>query len=66
MIYIIFIETNFKTENSIKIFFIKKTTDQIRFAFLSKRTCAHLDLKGNEKYHTLSTVKGTSSLALSV
>ena len=31
MINIIVIETNFKTENSIKIFFIKKKIDQIRF-----------------------------------
>ena len=52
--------------NSIKIFFIKKTIDQIRFVFLSKRTCAHLDLKRNEKYHAFSTVKSTSPIALSV
>ena len=31
MIYIIDIETNFKAGNSIKISFIKKTIDQIRF-----------------------------------
>ena len=49
---------------SIKIFFIKKTIDQIRFVFLSTRTCAHHDLKGNLKYHTFSTVKGTSPLTL--
>ena len=56
MVYIIVIETNFKTENSIKnIFYIykkkkkkkKNTIDQIRFVFLAKRTCVYLDLKGN-------------------
>ena len=52
--------------NSVKILFIKKTIDQIRFVFLSERTCAHLDLIGNEKYHAVSTVKGTSPLALSL
>ena len=30
------------------------------FVFLFKRTCGHLDLKGNKKCHTSSTVKGTS------
>ena len=30
----------------------------IGFAFL-KRTCEHFDLKGNKKYHTFFTVKGT-------
>ena len=30
-IYIIVIETNFKTGNPIKIFFMKKTIDQMRF-----------------------------------
>ena len=43
MIYIIVIETKFKTENSIKIYFIKKTINQIRFIFLSKGKCAHLN-----------------------
>ena len=43
MICIIVIEANFKIENPIKIFFIKKTIDQIRFVYLSKRTCVHLD-----------------------
>ena len=33
MIYIIVIETNFKTKNSIQIFFIKKLINQIRFFF---------------------------------
>ena len=40
-------------------------TDQIRF-FLSKRTCAQLDLKGNEKYHAFPIFKATSPLSLSV
>ena len=31
MVYIILIETNFETANSMKISFIKKTIDQIRF-----------------------------------
>ena len=31
--------------------------------FFSERTCAHLDLKENQKYHTFSTFKGTSSSA---
>ena len=43
---------------------MKKTIDQIRFGFLSKRKCADLDLKRNKKYHAFSTAKGTSSLAL--
>ena len=46
LIYIIIIETNFKTGNSIKIFFIRKLL--ISFAFLLKRTCAHLDLERKE------------------
>ena len=37
----------------------------ISFAFLFKRTCAHLELK-ETKYHTFLTVKETTSLALSV
>ena len=64
MIYIMVLETNFKTENSIKAFFKKKTINQIRIVFISKRTCAHLDLKGNKQYHTIFTVKDTSPLAL--
>ena len=43
--------------------FIKKTIDQF-FVFF-KRTCAHLELK-ETKYHPFSTVKGKSTLALSV
>ena len=35
MIYIIVTKANFKTENSVKTYFIKKTIDQIRFLFLS-------------------------------
>ena len=58
------LETSFKTENSIKSFFIKKTIDQIRTVFISKRTCAYLDLKGNKKYRIIFTVKDTSSLGL--
>ena len=50
--------------NSIKIFFIEKAIDQIRF-LLSERKCAHWNLKGNEKYHAFCSVKGTSPLALS-
>ena len=50
--------------NSIKIFFIEKAIDQIRF-LLSERKCAHRNLKGNEKYHAFCSVKGTSPLALS-
>ena len=38
----IVIETNSKTENSIKTLFIKKTIEQIRLVFLSKRTCVQL------------------------
>ena len=33
--------------NTNTIFFIKETIDQIRFAFLSKRTCTNIDLKEN-------------------
>ena len=65
MSYIIVIETCFKIENSIKIFFIKKKIDQIRFIFVSKITCAHLDLKGNYKYHKFSAIKDTFPLVLS-
>ena len=46
-----------------KIFFMKKTIDCF---FLSKRTCVHFDISGNEKYNIFSTVKGTFPLALSV
>ena len=60
MIYIIVLEITFKTENSIKIILIKEAIDQIR---ISIRTCAHLDFKGNKKYHTFATVKDTSPLA---
>ena len=38
----IVIETNSKIENSIKTLFIKKTIEQIRLVFLSKRTCVQL------------------------
>ena len=31
--------------------------------FFSEGTCAHLDLKENQKYHTFSTFKCTSSSA---
>ena len=56
LIYIIVIEWN--------VFY--KESDCSVFVFLPKRTCAHLELKKKtQKYHTFSTVKGTSSLALS-
>ena len=40
--------------------------DYTEVVFLSKRTCAHVDLKGNKKYHTFPTVKSASPLAISV
>ena len=47
-------------------FFIKKTIDRLRLVFLSKRTGAHHDFKGNWKYHPFSTAKGTPPIALSL
>ena len=59
LIYIIVIKTNFKTGNSIKIFFsIKKAIDQFSFSF-PKNMCAP-----SQKTLKLSH-KGTSPLALS-
>ena len=55
----------FKTENSVKIFF-EKVDGCSNLFFLSKRTCAHLDLKANEKHHTFSIAKGISQLGLLV
>ena len=37
-----------------------------KFSFLFKKTCVHLDLKRNWKYHTFCFVKGAFPLALSV
>ena len=64
MIYtiVILIEANFKTKNN-KIYFTKKTIDQIRFVFLSKRTFTHLR---KLKIPHFFTVKGTCALVLSV
>ena len=47
MIYITEVDLKQKTLKyiTVKIYFIKKTIDQIRFVFLSKRICAPLDLK---------------------
>ena len=36
MIYIMVIGTNFKLENAIKLFFIKKKIDEISFFFFAK------------------------------
>ena len=51
------IETNFKTENSVKTFFIKKIIDQIRFVFRKEheRTLIPKEIK-NITYFLLLTL----------
>ena len=62
MVCIIVIETNLETGNSVKIFFIKKTIDQIRFLIKWVFSLEHFKSIFSHDFRSLSWVRNEKVL----
>ena len=61
-VYIIVIETNFNAENSIKVSFIKKLIDQVRFLIKEIVGLEHFRSISYHDFRSLSSVKNARLL----